>query len=252
MFPLYNKLEDVPEAFREHYKMSGGKAVPQVSTDHPLVVNNSTLKTEKETAERDRDTALTEAQTAKDDLAKAKVIPHGQRAVPVADAELIDKVKAAGITKSEEFDAFKTKHDELTLKDAEAEKSKHASSVGEAMGWDKEKTARLVPKVFDLSTVSLREKDGKKEVVAKVKQADGSFVEKPFADVVTATAELTDLLPSLSSEAGGTRVHGTRAGASTSGGDDLITKINKEREKERTEHPNALMQKPTAAGAARA
>jgi hypothetical protein len=198
MFPNYNTLDEVPEEFRKHYVMRGGKAVPEVSNDHPLVTNNATLKAEKETAETRAASAEARATKAEGDLASASILPRGKRAVDVADAEFIDGVKSEGVTTLDAFKTLKTEHGNYKQKAEESEREKHAAAVGEAMRWDKGKTALLVPAVFDLSQVQVRDgKDGAKEVIAKVKQADGSFVEKPFAEVVTATARLSALLPSL-------------------------------------------------------
>ncbi|HLL74817.1 MAG TPA: hypothetical protein VK421_06090 [Pyrinomonadaceae bacterium] len=207
MLKIYDKLDDVPEALREHYKLVGGRYVPELSDDHPVLSNNRQLVTEKQTAERERD-------EAKGALAAAKVIPHGHVAVPKADHDLAVAVKAAGITKPEDFNTLKTERDNYKTTAEAAEAAAHAHSVGAVMGWDKEKTARLATKVYDFSTLEVRDgKDGKKEVVAKVKQGDNSFVERPFADVVKSTPELSDLLPALSSEQrGGVRVPGSTPG----------------------------------------
>jgi len=197
MFPTYNSLAEVPEAFREHYVMKGGKAVAEVSSDHPLVVNNATLLNEKTAAEA-------RAAKAEGDLesAKASSLPRNHVAVPKADAELLEKVKAEGVTTPEAFTTLKTEHADYKQKAETAESARHAAEVGELMGWDKEKTARLATKVFDFSALEVREKDGKKEVVAKVKSGE-ALVERPFSEVVKATPELTDLLPALKGAEGG-------------------------------------------------
>jgi hypothetical protein len=215
MFPTYNSLAEVPEAFREHYVMKGGRAVAEVSSDHPLVVNNAALKTEKETAEQQRDEANRKKGEAESALASASVVPRGHDTVPKGDAELVRAVKEAGVTSVEAFNTLKTEHGDFKQKAEEAEKSKHAASVGEVMGWDKEKTALLVPAVFDLSQVQIRDgADGKKEAVAKVKQSDGSLIEKSLADVVKTTPALAALQPSLaaSSQPTGTPLPGHGAG----------------------------------------
>jgi hypothetical protein len=223
MFPTYNSLAEVPEAFREHYVMKGGKAVPEVSTDHPLVTNNATLKTEKETAETKAAAAEVRATKAEGDLASATILPRGKRAVDASDAELLDAVKAAGVTKPEDFNTLTTEHGNYKAQAEAAEANAHATSIGEAMKWDKEKTALLVPAVYDLSQVQVRDgKDGAKEVVAKVKQADGSFIEKPFSEVVTATPTLSALVPSLTA---GKQPDGTELPAHGAGGGSGKTNV---------------------------
>jgi hypothetical protein len=214
---IYDKLDDVPEALREHYRKSGDRFVPEVSDDHPLVTQKATLLNEKKAAD-DKATKL----EADLQSARAGNLPRGQRAVPAADAELIERVKAGGVTKPEEFDALKTEHAGFKAKAEQADAAAHAAQIGEAMKWDREKTARLVPKVFDLSQVEIRDgKDGKKELIARVKQADGSAVEKPFADVVKATPELSDLLPALAATPG-SRDFITQGGGSAPGAGDAV------------------------------
>lgn len=219
MFSTFNSLAEVPEAFREHYVMKGGKAVAEVSSDHPLVLNNATLLNEKTAAETKATSAETKALGLQADLdsAKASTLPRAHQAVPNADADLLRAVKEAGITKLEDFTTLKDEHATLKVKDAEVVKVKKAEEVGEAMGWDKAKTALLVPKIYDLSQVEVRTgADGKKTAVEKVKQADGSFVEKPFADVVSKTPDLAALAPSLATQSG-TKVLGSTAGGGSPG-----------------------------------
>lgn len=218
MFPTYNSLAEVPEAFREHYVMRSGKAVPEVSTDHPLVTNNATLKTQKEEAERAKaaaDTAKTNAERdateAKDALSKANVLQSGQRAVSKADFELIEAVKAEGLDTVDKVKTLKAEHGTYKATAEEVQAAKHAADVGDAMGWDKDKTARTATRHYDFSTLEVRDgADGKRTVIAKIKQADGTTVEKPFADVVKATPDLSDLVPLLTaSGSSGTRVPGS-------------------------------------------
>lgn len=196
MLKPYDKLEDVPEALREHYELSGGKYIPKVSDDHPLVVNNRQLLKEKGEAE----TKAADLQT-KLDSAGANALPRGTVPVPRAEHELLEVVKAAGVTTPDAFKTLQTEHGDYKQKAEEAERVKHAAIVGEAMGWDREKTARLATKVFDFSTLEVRDGEGgKKAVVAKVKGAGDALVEKPFADVVKTTPELSDLVPVLTTK----------------------------------------------------
>lgn len=135
----------------------------------------------------------------------ANTLPRGHVAVPKADADLLPRYKELGTP--EELTTLKTEHGDYKQKAEAAETAQHAAEVAAGMGWDEKTTARLVPKHFDLSKVEVRDGEGgKKVVVAKVEQADKTFVEKPFADVVKATPDLAALLPSLVLKESGTRV----------------------------------------------
>lgn len=223
MFPTYSSLAEVPEAFREHYVMKGGKAVAEVSTDHPLVTNNATLLNEKTAAEA-------RATKAEGDLASAGAssLPRGHVAVPKADAELLTSYKSLGTP--DELTTLKTEHGTFKEEAETAKREKHAAAVGEAMGWDREKTARLVPKVFDLSQVEVREADGKKTVVAKVRGAGGALVEKPFGDVVKYTPDLSDLLPALQSNGQGGKNWPNQDAGGRAPANDIYAQIRKDAE----------------------
>src|SRR5690348_8843234 len=108
MLKIYNTLEEVPEALREHYKKSDGRYVPDLSEDHPVLVHNKTLLGEKATA-----TARVKELEADIATASEKSIPRGHVAVPKADADLLAEVKALGPvaevkTKLTEYDTLKT------------------------------------------------------------------------------------------------------------------------------------------------
>lgn len=204
MLKAYDKLEDVPEPLREHYsKRDDGKYHPDVSDDHPTVKHNAKLLGEKQTAE-DRARDLQQQLES----AKAGSLPRGHRAVTLADAELVERVKAGGVTKPEEFETLKTEHAELTKKVTEAERLSHIGEVAKAMNWSEEEARLLLPTMqlpeLVISDVKENGKDAKK-VTAKVRQADGSVVEKPFGEYVEQTPHLKALLPALSPSQGGTR-----------------------------------------------
>lgn len=205
----YTTEAEVPTEHKADYVPKGGRYVLDVegfdNIDSVLAKNSELLGTH--TTDRAEITRLTGEVTrlgSELTAAQASALPRGKRAVDIADAELADAVKAKGVTTAEAFNALHKEHGEYKTTAEEATATKHAAEVAVAMGWDKDKAARLVPKHYDLSTVELRDgKDGKKEAVAKVKQADGTtFVEKPFADVVKATPELLDLTPLLTGKTG--------------------------------------------------
>ena len=183
--------------------------------------------------------------------ARGSTLPRGHKAVPTADAELVEAVKAEGVTTADAFKTLKTEHGDYKQKAEEREREKHATTVGEAMKWDRDKTALLVPAVYDLSQVQVRDgKDGAKEVVAKVKQADGSFIEKPFAEVVTSTPTLSALVPSLTTQKApdGTELPEHGAGGGSGGGDILEKRLSAQRAAQAA-NPNPLMPKAPAATA---
>lgn len=248
----YPKQEDIPENQRGAYVQKGDKWVlDDLESSHPLVVNSRTLKTEKQQAETAKINAERERDDAKEALSKANVLQPGQRAVAKADADLLEKVKAEGVTTAEAFTTLKTEHGSYKATAEAAQAAKHAADVAEAMGWDKDKASRLVPKHFDLSTVELRDgADGKKQPIAKVKQADGStVVEKPFADVVKTTPELSDLAPLLTANGGGTRVPGSTGGGGAPGGQkSVVDSFIESRDKAAASRPNPFS-KPAAPAA---
>jgi len=200
----YQSEADIPTEQKGFYVQKGDRwelQVEGVDSLDGLLSKRSELLTKvanHDTQIAAKDTRIAELEGQ---LANASTVPRGQEAVPKADAELARAVKAAGIADAAAFATLKTEHGDYKSKAEEAEKAKHAAEVGGVMQWDKEKTGLLVPAVFDLSQVQLRDgQDGKKEAVAKVKQADGSFVEKPFAEVIKSTPALTALLPSLTAQ----------------------------------------------------
>lgn len=243
MLKPYDKPEDVPEALREHYsRREDGKMHADIPNDHPAVKHNATLLSEKNTAVSERD-------QAKADLASAQAsgLPRGHVAVPKADADLLEKVKAAGTP--EQVTEMIEKYPTLAAEVETTKREKHAADVGDAMGWDKEKTALLVPKVFDLSQVEVRTgSDGKKSVVAKVKQADGvTFAEKPFAEIITQTPELNALAPSLAAAQGGTKVLGSAPGSASTAKTSIVDEFIKERDAKDASKPSPFNRKTAQA-----
>lgn len=194
MLKPYDKAEDIPAELKDHYsRREDGKYHADIPDSHPAVKHNAKLLTEKTAAEG----KVTDLESQLES-AKASGLPRGHVAVPKADADLLAKVKEHGT--AEEVAAKLTEYPTLKEKEAQRATAEHAGNVADVMGWDKAKAALLVPAVYDLSQVELRDKDGKKTAVAKVKQADGSVVEKPFAEVVTADEKLSSLVPALSGQ----------------------------------------------------
>ena len=188
MLKVYNSLDEVPEALREHYKLIEGKYVPEISDDHPVKLNNTKLLNEKTTAE-------TKAAGLQADLdsAKASNLPRGHIAVPKADAELLEKYKPLGTP--DELATAKTERD--TLKETETKRQRQDNNrlVAKELGYNVE----AFDKLPDLPEFEIREKDGKKSVVAKVTEGD-KVVEKAAKDYVESS--YAPLLPALQAKQG--------------------------------------------------
>lgn len=188
MLKVYDKLDDVPEALREHYKLIEGKYVPEISDDHPVKLNNTKLLNEKTTAE----TKVAGLQ-ADLDSAKASGLPRGHAAVPKADADSLPAYKALGTV--DELTAKVTEH--ATLKETEARRVTEDNNrkVAKELGYNPDAFLQLT----NLPEFEIREKDGKKTVVAKVKEGE-TLVEKPAKEYVEANH--APLLPALTAKAG--------------------------------------------------
>lgn len=205
MFKIYTTLEEVPEAHREHYKKSDGRYVPDLSDDHPVLVHNKTLLTEKSTA-----TAKVRELEADIEASKDKHLQRGQVAIAKADAELLDKYKPLGTP--DELTAMKTEHD--TLKETETKRQRQDlhGKVAKELGYNVDAFIALP----DLPDFEIREKDGKKTVVAKVKEGE-ALVEKDAKVLVESS--YAALLPALQAKPGVQVPVGGGSGADNSGAD---------------------------------
>lgn len=206
---IYDKLDDVPEGLRAEYKQSGNKYVPDLSDDHPALVLSKTLKQEKEVEEAkvkklrsDLDDAL--------EAAKTSGVPRGQTLVTKADAELLDKYKPLGTV--DELTAIKTEHGTLkTDMDKRKRQDAHTLAAKE-LGYNVDAFLRLP----DLPELEIREKDGKKSVVAKIKDGE-TVTEKDAKEFVE--ANYAALMPALQAKQGVQLPVGGGSGADTQGGD---------------------------------
>lgn len=206
---IYDKLDDVPEGLRGEYKQSGNRYVPDLSEDHPALVLSKTLKQEKEVEEAkvkklrsDLDDAL--------EAAKTSGVPRGQALVAKADAELIDKYKPLGTP--DELTAMKTEHGTLKS-DLDKRKRQDAHTVAaKELGYNVDAFLRLP----DMPELEVREKDGKKSVVAKVKDGENT-VEKPAKEFIE--ANYAALMPALQAKAGVTLPVGGGSGEEGQGQD---------------------------------
>jgi hypothetical protein len=211
MLKIYDKLEDVPEGLREHYKLIEGKYVPEVSDDHPIKVNNVKLLNEKTAAETKAGGLETANAGLKADLdsAKSHSLPRGHRAVPVADIEAMEKLKEHGT--APEIVTKLGEHKVLSEKVAKQEREVNLRLVAKELGYNADAFVQLP----DLPDMEIREVSGKKTVVAKVKDGE-KITEKPATEFIEASYGV--FLPSLKSTEGIT-VHGS-SGSDGGGGKD--------------------------------
>jgi hypothetical protein len=203
MLKIYSSESDVPTELKDHYAEVNGKWEPKlegVTSLSGLLAKRDELlgKVSGHATELAAKDAEIERLTGDLQNAKQNTVQRGHESVPKADAELARAVKAKGVETVEAFNTLHADHGTFKQQAEAATEAAHAAEVFTALGWDKEKAQRLVPKVFDLKTVKLKDgKDGKREVVALVKGDGDALVEKPFAEVVKATPELSDIEPLL-------------------------------------------------------
>jgi hypothetical protein len=198
MLKTYDKLEDVPEALRPEYKLVGGKYVPDLSDDHPVLVNNKTLLNEKNAAETKASGLETQVTTLKGDLesAKASGVPRGHVVVTKAEAEALTSLKDQGT--AAEIATKLTEH--KTLKEESAKRTRQDSlrAVAKELDYNPDAFA-LLP---DLPEFKINEKDGKKTVVALVKEGE-NIVERPAQEFIEGSSTIAPFLPALKAQPSG-------------------------------------------------
>ena len=205
MLKIYNTLEEVPDGLKEHYKMIDGKAVPEVADEHPLIVNNRKLLNEKTAAETKASGLETANAGLKADLesAKAHSLPRGHRAVPVSEVEAMERLKEHG--NATEIVTKLTEHKALKEESAARKRQDDLRAVAKELGYDNVEAFVRLPSLPDFE---IREKDGKKTVVAKVK-GDGDVVsEKDAKEFIESSSELAPFLPALKTTTSGIPVIG--------------------------------------------
>jgi hypothetical protein len=190
MLKIYTKLDDVPEALREHYALVDGRYVPQLSDDHPVLVHNKTLLSEKTTASN----KLKEVE-ADLEAAKATSIPRGHITVAKADAEALDKFKALGkiedvTAKLTEYDTLKSQSEQRKLEDSRRQAAK-------VLGYNEEAFIRLP----NLPEFEIRGEGDKQTVVAKVKDGD-KIVERPAKEFIEASTDVQPFMAALTTKSG--------------------------------------------------
>ena len=209
MLKIYDKLDDVPEAYRADYKQAAnGKFVADLSNDHPTVIAMNNYRQEKETEEArvkklrsDLDDAL--------EAGKTSGVPRGQALVAKADAEDLPKYRALGSV--DEVTAKVTEHAALKESEVKRQREDKQRLVAKELGFDNPDAFVLLSNLPDFE---IRDgKDGKKQVIALVKDGDKT-VEKPAMEFLESSPNHAPLLPALKTKQGVT-VHGTSSTTTT-------------------------------------
>lgn len=208
MLKPYDKQEDVPEALREHYsKREDGKWHADIPDDHPAVKHNAKLLSEKQTAE----TKVTQL-TSDLESARAGNLGRGQVAATKSDIDLLTKYKALG-----ELDALTTvvtEHKDLKAESVKRKTDDNNRLAAKELGYNPDAFLQLT----NLPEFEIKEANGKKSVVAKVKDGE-NIVEKPAKEFIeTAYAPL---MPALTAKAGVELPVGGGSGSEGSGKDPL-------------------------------
>lgn len=206
MLKPYDKQEDVPEALREHYsKREDGKWHADIPDDHPAVKHNAKLLTEKQTAE----TKVTQL-TSDLESARAGNLGRGQVAVAKSELALLDEYKPLGTPV--ELKTKVTEH--ATLKEAEAKRAREDAQAAAAreLGYNPDAFKLLA----NLPDFEVREKDGKKTVIAKVKEGE-NVVEKDAKAFIEAGYAAS--MPALQAKPGVKVVADAGSGGDNAGAD---------------------------------
>lgn len=209
MLKIYDKLDDVPEGLREHYKQAAnGKFVADLSNDHPTVIAMNNYRQEKETEEarvRKLRTDLDDALEA----GKTSSVPRGQALVSKSDAEDLPKYRALGSV--DEVTAKVTEHGSLKESESTRQREDKQRLVAKELGYDNVEAFIRLPKLPDFE---IRDgKDGKKSVIALVKDGDKT-IEKPATEFLESSPDHAPFLAALKTSSG-VKVHGTGSSTST-------------------------------------
>lgn len=210
MLKIYNTLEEVPEALREHYKKSDGRYVPDLSEDHPVLVHNKTLLTEKSTA-----TARVKELEADVAATSDKSIPRGHVAVPKVDAEDLTKYRALGTV--DEVTTKTTEHKTLSDESVTRKRTDSLRQVSKALGYNEDAFTRLhgLP-----DFISKPNKDGKTvDWFAQVKDDKGVITEKPAKEFIESSQDISPFMASLKAQTKQTELPGGQMSTEPSSGD---------------------------------
>lgn len=225
----YVAESEIPENLKGAYVARDGKFVlDDLSEDHPVIVKNRE-------ALRDKSKAVTKAEEIQADLEAAKTnsVPRGHVAVAKADSELLEKVKAHGT--GDEIITKLTEHKTLKEETERRTRIDHLTEVAKVLQYEPEAFVRLQ----GLPEFEIREKDGQKQVIAKVKDG-ANIVEKPAVEFIESSADIAPFLPALKTS-NGVRVHGSTPTGGTPP-KDVFTRIrdnvkNKQNQADADLHP---------------
>jgi hypothetical protein len=223
MLKTYKTLDEVPEALREHYRKQDGVYVPVLDDDHPVLVHNKTLLSEKSQA-----TAKVKELEADIEEAKKTTVPRGHVTVAKADADLLNNYKALGTV--DEVKAKVTEH--ATLKESEAKRQREDQlvNVAKVLGYDNVEAFKRLP---NLPEFEIRGEGDKQKVIAKLKEGD-KVVEKDAKPYLESSPDIAPFLSAL--KTGGVTVHGSRSGDAKPPA-NVFDKIRKDVQAKQTEMP---------------
>jgi hypothetical protein len=182
----YPSQDKIPEDKRGAYVERDGKWIlDDLSQDHPVIVHKTKLETDL-SAEKGKVTRLTNEKSQ----LEANVIPTGQKAVPEADAALVEEVKALGKS-GKELKIIVAEHVTLTKEKQERQTDEVLDRAAKDLGYENQLAFRAAAKALGV------------EVTFKEETVDGKKVERPYvgdkslADHVDATPALKALEPAF-------------------------------------------------------
>lgn len=204
---VYDKQEDAPEGVRDHYTLKDGKyhlSVEGIDSLSGLVEKRDELlgKVTGHAAEiRTKDARIAKLEGDLE-TAKGTSLPTGHVAVRAEDAQLLETYRPLG--KPEDLKRMQREHGTLKSESETRTTQDHRRAVARALDWNEE-AFLLLPNLPEIEVRDVTE-NGKtsKQVIAKVKAADGAVTEKPFVQHFEATPELKVFESSLKKQQGGT------------------------------------------------
>lgn len=256
----YATEAEVPTEQKANYVPKGGRYVLDVegfdNIDGVLDKNTELLgKVSGHASElAAKDTEITRL---KGEIASANVLPRGHRAVPTADAELLDAVKAKGVTATDTFNTLHKEHGEYKTKADAADRRARFADLSKKLKWGEgaPEVLELVPGLpewedRDVSVNGKTEKAPHAKIVTKNAQGQDEVSYRPFAEYFT--EKHAALLPSVAAKGqeAGTRVPGSAGGGGTPADNDPLGSRLKAQRDAQAANPNPLV--PRAAATANA
>jgi hypothetical protein len=178
------------------------------------------------------------------DLASANVVPRGQKAAPAAVVELGEAVAAAGITTPDAFKTLHAEHGTFKTTAEAATRREKLDGLRKRLGWNENAVGvlELVPNMPDVEDRDVTangktEKVPHAKLVTKNAAGQDEVSWKPYGEWFKENHAA--LLPSVTAKSG--PVIATQGVGDPPADTDMIEQRRAQREKARTEHPNALM-----------